>query len=56
MQINSISGIGAPVPPGTEDPDVDVDPQPQDPIDEDTYISVAVEVLAWTLQESGHDL
>ena len=51
MQMNSISGIGSPIPPGTGN-----EVNPEDPIDEDTYISVKVSVQNWSTIVTGHDL
>lgn len=49
MQINNITGIGLPEVPGTV-----VDPET--PVEDDTYIAVTVEVLAWNIENSEHNL
>lgn len=56
LHINKITGPGLPYVPGV-DPDDNTNPEdPNLPIDEDTYISVEIEVLHWNVETSDHDI
>lgn len=56
LSVTKVNGPGAPTVPGVNPADPDQPEDPTKPVEDDTFVSVDVTVLAWDVQSSDHEI